>query len=298
MHRTPPSERRRPAGGNGGYGQHGAHRGFTLVETVLVIAVTGVLAAVVSSFIVQPVQAYLGTAARAALVGQADTALRHMARELRSALPNSVRVTASGLAVEFIPSSGGGRYATEGSGALQFGVLDTSFDLVGPPLTLAAGQQLVFYNLGEGVEGSDAYAPNGTAGEQATSNRRGFSNAAGTASSVTLSSLAALPAAAQAPPYRVMVVSAPVSYRCDLAAGTLTRYTGYGFLATQPDPPAGGSTAVLATGVTACRLGVDGSLVAARAAIVTLELTLTSTAAPGGNERATLQQALYVENQP
>lgn len=271
--------------------------GFTLVETVLVIAITGVLAAVVSSFIVAPVQAYLGTQARAALGAQADGALRHMGRELRTALPNSVRVAASGLALEFIPTTGAARYATEGSGALQFGVVDNSFDVIGPQLTLASGQQLVFYNLGEGVVGSDAYAPNGTALEQASSNRRAFGNGAGAASTVTLVSTAALPVTAQAPPYRVMVVSAPVSYRCDLGAGTLTRYTDYGYLATQPDPP-GGNSAVLATGVTACRFGVDGSLVAARAALVTLALTITTTAAPGGNESVTLQQAVYVENQP
>ena len=293
MHRTPRSD---PSRGAAAALRHQA--GFTLVETVLVIAITGVLAAVVSSFIVAPVQAYLGTAARSALGAQADGALRHMARELRSALPNSVRVTASGLALEFIPTSGAARYATEGSGALQFGVLDTGFDVIGPPLTLAAGQQLVFYNLGEGVVGSDAYAPNVTALEQASSNRRAFSNGAGTTSTVALVSAAALPVTALAPPYRVMVVSAPVSYRCDLGARTLTRHADYGFIATQPNPPSGGSSAVLATGVTACRFGVDGSLVAARSALVTLALTLTSTAAPGGNESATLQQALYVENQP
>jgi MSHA biogenesis protein MshO len=288
----PPSEPRRSAA------RACRQAGFTLVETVLVIAVTGVLAAVVSSFIVAPVQAYLATSARTALGAQADGALRHMARELRRALPNSVRVTASGLALEFIPTTAAARYATEGTGALQFGVLDTGFDVVGPPLLLAAGQQLVFYNLGEGVVGADAYAPNGTALEQASSNRRGFSNGAGAAGTVALVSAAALPATALAPPYRVMVVDTPVSYRCDLAAGTLTRHAGYGWAATQPNPPVGGSSAVLATGVTACRFGVDGSLVAARAALVTLALTLTTTAAPGGNENATLQQALYVENQP
>ena len=293
MHRTPRSSAARGRAAAGA-----AQAGFTLVETVLVIAITGVLAAVVSSFIVAPVQAYLGASARAALGAQADGALRHMARELRSALPNSVRVTAPGLTLEFIPSTAAARYATEGSGALQFGVLDTGFDVIGPPLALAAGQQLVFYNLGEGVEGSDAYAANGTALEQATSNRRGFSNGAGATSTVALVSAAALPVAALAPPYRVTVVSAPVSYRCDLTARTLTRHTGYGYLATQPDPPGSGSSAVLATGVTACRFGVDGSLVAARAALVTLALTLTTTSAPGGNENLTLQQAVYVDNQP
>lgn len=274
-----------------------AERGFTLVESVMVIAMTGVLAAVVSLFIVQPVQAYLAGSARAELVDQADNALLRIGRDLRLALPNSTRVTASGLALELIPTSGGARYATEGSGALAFGSLATGFDLIGPPLTLAAAQQLVFYNLGTGVVGSDAYAANASASEQANSNRRTATNAAGAASTVTISSLAGLPVAGFAPPYRVLAVGQPVSYRCDLAAGTLTRHSGYGFVATQPDPPSGGSSAVIATGVTACRFSADGTLVAARAALVNLSLTLTASSG-SGNESVSLYHAAYVDNLP
>lgn len=271
--------------------------GFTLIETVVVMAVTGIVAAVVAVFIVQPVQAYRSTAARAQLVDQADLALRRIGRDLRGALPNSVRVNAALTALELIPTRSGARYATEGSGALQFGSTDTAFDLVGPPLALGAAQQLVFYNLGPGITGSDAYAPNGSAAEQAASNRRSATNAAGDATTVTLSSLAPLPAAALAPPYRVMAVEPPVSYRCDLATGRLLRHQGYGFQAAQPDPPAGGTSAVLATGVTACRLSVDGTLVAARSALVNLALTLATTTS-SGTESVTLHHAVFVHNGP
>jgi MSHA biogenesis protein MshO len=270
--------------------------GFTLVEAVMVITITGVMAAMVASFIVQPVRAYLDTAARAALVDNADLALRRIGRDLRIALPNSVRVTPSGLALELIPTSGGARYASQGSGALQAGVLDSSFELIGPALTLSASQNLVFYNLGTGITGSDAYAANGTLAQQATSNRRTSTNAAGTASTITLSTLAALPVAAVTPPYRVMAVDPPVSYRCDLAAGTLVRHQGYGFAATQPDPPGSGSSAVLATGVTACAFKAASTLVAARAALVNLQLTLAAEARP--DERVTLSHAVFVDNLP
>ncbi|MBW8890822.1 MAG: hypothetical protein JF617_01115, partial [Burkholderiales bacterium] len=69
---------------------------------------------------------------------------------------------------------------------------------------------------------------------------RTASTAAGNAASVTITG-AALPNALQAPPYRVYAIESPVTYRCDLTARTLTRYSGYGFLSNQPDPPAGGS---------------------------------------------------------
>jgi MSHA biogenesis protein MshO len=196
-----------------------------------------------------------------------------------------------------IQTTGGARYATAGSGALLFGSPATSFDLVGPPLTLAASQQLVFYNLGPAVVGSDAYAANGSAAEQATSNRRTATNAAGAASTINLSSLAALPAADLGPPYRVLAVESPVSYRCDLGAGTLTRHQGYAFAATQPDPPTGGSSAVLATGVSGCRFSADGTLVAARAALVNLRLSLSAPSG-AGTESVTLHHAVYVDNLP
>ena len=273
-------------------------RGFTLIESVIVIAITGVLAAIVSMFIVSPVQAYLSTAARSTLVDHADLSLRRIGRDLRIALPNSVRVNASGLALELVPTTSGARYSTEGAGALDFGVVDTAFTTVGPALTLNSNpQDLVFYNLGTGITASDAYAANTTAPEQATSNRRSSTTAAGSATSLTISSAAGLPAVALNAPYRVLAVGTPVTYRCDLTAGTLTRFQGYGWQAAQPDPPASGTSAVMATGVTACRFSADGTLVAARAALVNLRLTLAATAGTG-TESVTLQHAVYVDNLP
>ncbi len=272
-------------------------RGFTLIEAVLVITLTGGLAAVVAQFIVPPVQAYLAVRARAELADHADLALRRIGRDLRAALPNSVRVSNDGLALELIPATSAARYATEGAGALAFGEADTSFDIVGPPLQMGAAQQLVFYNLGPGVDGADAYAANDSALAQAGANRRSASNAAGAASTVTLSSLAGLPVGNFAPPYRVYAVDSPISYRCDLASGRLLRHQGYGFQASQPLPPSGGSSAVLATGVSACQFNSDGTLVAARSALVSLRLAL-STLTSAGSETVTLHHAVHVSNLP
>ena len=68
-------------------------RGFSLTEAVMVIAITGILAGMVAVFIQKPVQGFFDTARRAALVDTADTALRRISRDLRAALPNSVRVS-------------------------------------------------------------------------------------------------------------------------------------------------------------------------------------------------------------
>jgi MSHA biogenesis protein MshO len=83
--------------------------GFTLVEAVVSIAVVGVLFAIVALFLRSPVQGYLDTTRRAELSDIADVAVRRLVRDLRLALPNSVRVDASGRYLEFLQVTGGGR---------------------------------------------------------------------------------------------------------------------------------------------------------------------------------------------
>lgn len=262
-------------------------RGFTLIEAVMVIAITGVVVAVVSVFIVPATSAYFASAARAQLGDHADTALRRIARDLARALPNSARVSASGQSLELIPVSGAARYATGTGDVLEFGVVDTtgSFAVVGPPLRLSrAGQQLAWFNLGAGMPDADAYTQ---------ANVRVSSSPAGDASSVGIAGAAPLASTLMSPPYRVYAIEPPVSYRCDPAARTLTRHVGYGLAAAQPDPPAGGTSAVLARDVQSCRFSYDPAALTARYALVSLQLTLAR-----NGEAVSLHQAVHVDNLP
>src|SRR6478735_4714089 len=84
-------------------------RGFTLTEAIMVIVITGILASMVAMFIRKPVQGFFDTARRAALVDAADTVLRRISRDVREALPNSVRVS-GGTALEFLHVRSAGRY--------------------------------------------------------------------------------------------------------------------------------------------------------------------------------------------
>src|SRR3972149_1299940 len=68
--------------------QRSAPRGFTLVEAIMVIVLTGIIAAVVAVFIQSPVQGYFDTVRRGQLSNEADFALRRIARDLQTALPN------------------------------------------------------------------------------------------------------------------------------------------------------------------------------------------------------------------
>ena len=126
--------------------------GFTLVEAVIVIVITGIVAGMVATFIKVPVDAYFDLQRRAELTDVADTTLRRMARDIHGALPNSVRI--NGNYLEFIPIRGAGRYRAEagtaaGDDPLDFSLAADAFDVLGPAVTVAAaGDSVVIYNLG------------------------------------------------------------------------------------------------------------------------------------------------------
>ena len=66
--------------------------GFTLVEMIAVIVITAILASSVAIFLQWPVQEYVDSARRAGLNYTADAAFREMARHVRTAAPNTVRI--------------------------------------------------------------------------------------------------------------------------------------------------------------------------------------------------------------
>ena len=86
-----------------------SQRGFTLIELVITIVVGSIVVAFMAMFIVIPMEAYSAQTRRAQLVDDADSALRFMGRDLRSALPNSVRVTSSNTVIEFLATVDGAR---------------------------------------------------------------------------------------------------------------------------------------------------------------------------------------------
>lgn len=273
--------------------------GFTLIEAIVAITITGILGAIVAVFINKPVQGYFDSVRRAELTDQADVALRRITRDLRLALPNSLRVASAGGVnyIEFIMTANGGRYRdiADGSSGGDFlsytNPADVSFDVLGPmPANpaIAPGDFIVSYNLGPGNAPADAY----TGG-----NRAQVQNVAG-----NVVTLAANPFAVQAPPLpspdaRFQVVpggAQAVTYACpDTAAapGNLTRQWNYGFNAAQATPPAGGASAILAGGAT-CAIEYAPNATG-RNGLLLINLTLTQ-----GNERITLVQQIRIDNTP
>lgn len=261
--------------------------GFTLVELVITIAVGSVVVAFMAMFIVMPMNAYSAQTRRATLVDSADSALRFMGRDLRSALPNSVRVTsgATTQALELLATLDGARYQDGGPLSnpaleLDFTAADGAFATTVPftQLTLpwsSTSAYLAIYNVG--VPGADAYqmanviTPAGTA----------ISVSAGATANQNLVTLSpAFRFAYGSPGKRVYLVSGPVTYLCDTSAGTLTRFSGYTIQSSQPTTAgallgAGASQATVATGVSGCQF-VYSAGTAQRNALATLTLGLSN----------------------
>lgn len=77
--------------------------GFTLIEMIVVIIILGVLAAGISTFISLSTKIYTEATDRDQLVSSARFAIERLNREVRNALPNSLRLTDSNQCLEFTP---------------------------------------------------------------------------------------------------------------------------------------------------------------------------------------------------
>jgi MSHA biogenesis protein MshO len=267
--------------------------GFTLIEAIMVIVITGILGALVSSF-AKPLEGYFAATARADLSDVADTALRRMGRELHAALPNSVRI--SGSFIEFLPTTTGGRYraSSAASGTVQCGGVhsedildftktDACFKVIGElpefPGAPVAGEELVVYNTMPGsVYNGDNVA----------------TIAAGSTRLLIMFNSKQFPL--ESPSHRFQIISGPVTFAC--VGTTLWRYSGYARQAAQPTDIA---SAPLSTATNIARLatGVDcanssffyNTGVTQRAGLITLTLTLS-------NSSVTLLHQVHVQNVP
>ncbi len=285
--------------------------GFTLVEMIVVIVITGIIAGAVALFMRTPVQGYMDSARRAEMTDTADTALRRIGRDLRTAVPNSVRVpnpAGTNTYIEFLPTKDGGRYRAEPTGgaggcaavvgnvygdALSFSAADTCFEIIGPPLTFAAGDQIVI-----GSTQSDGNPPydNTAAGVL-----RAFSGTTGSPQAIIQIPAVQFPAFAELTGQRFDVVPGDqqaVTYSCENVntvngegTGTLRRYWAYGFNAAQVAPPLGGSSAIIADNVSVCDIAYDTYNV--RSGLVEITLGITRS-----GESIRLYHQIHVNNIP
>lgn len=282
-------------------------RGFTLVELVIVILLLGLISTLLFNIIRGPLVAYIDIQRRADLVDIAETALQRMTREIRLALPNSIRYTGT-TGIEFIRTIDGGRYrrlphpggATTPCGTIAdnkisftsntdcFEVMGSLDNLPAAPATgttqsACATQNalcLVIYNTGQ--IGANAYDLDNIAAISAiTSNSVTFNN----------SDIPTFRFPFKSPYQRFQIIDTPVSFIC---AGTnIMRYSNYEIKSITV--PTGGTSAnLLVDNISSCAFNYDPGT-STRAGLVTISLTITDN--DSGESVSLLQQA-HVDNQP
>lgn len=130
-------------------------KAFTLIELVAVILLMSVTLIGATSFMSWGTLAYVDGADRQRMLEETRFIVERITRELRNALPNSVRISADGLCVEFIPILASGSYYDLGealSPTVIKGVTDndygfaTNHDVVIQPQSTA-----LLYDVGNDV---------------------------------------------------------------------------------------------------------------------------------------------------
>lgn len=224
-HRLPPSRQPR------------AH-GYSLVELVIVIVILGIIGVGLFSIYTTSIRQYIDASRRAEMTASARLALERISRELRNALPNSVRVSSDGNCVEFRPVLTAAVYA-------ELPISNPASSLTASAFTLPAGSWAVSVmplQTSDGVN-SDMYgsAPLTTVGITAVS--------APDASNLVTVSLAAAHQFPRTSPSRRLYVVGGASSFCITAGGQLRRYSSYSSTVNQPPLGSLGSGDLLAENI-------------------------------------------------
>lgn len=196
-----------------------ASRGFTLIELVTSLVLLSILAISVTSYIGFAARMVVDVSEREQLLGQSRFAIERLSRELRGAVPNSIRIDASGQCLEFTPFIASGRYleapvSPDSAAAMQLATA--------AGFAMASGnERLVIYpRVPDDLY--DASRPHNV-----TLDGLDVSGAVATASFGSAHSFTQ-----HSPERRFYLLAQPVSY-C-VQGGQLRRYSDYGFLLQQP----------------------------------------------------------------
>lgn len=279
--------------------------GFTIVELVVTIVIIGILASMGGMFISRPMEGYVDLKRRAELVDQAEMSQRRMQRDIRAALPNSIRVFDGGNGIELLHVVDGGRYRSKvdptasppekQNNVLKFNQTDDEFEVLGGLQHFSEVDPdkdlVVIYNLSASGTTANAYFGDNSA-EMASST---------TSTIIKLDPGHKFPYAS--PYQRFFIVNEAISYKVEDINGDgdseLNRYSGY-TIDNTPGPPGDAQSALVSRHLSLT--GRSGnpvipfeynSATSSRSGLVTIRLALEDK-----EEFIQLLEQVHVDNAP
>ncbi len=278
-------------------------RGFTLVELIMVIALAGIVAVMISTVMSRPLQGFADQSRRAELTDLAAMALNRMARDIRLAVPNSVKneegcLPGSCRTLEFLQISGAGRYK---GNQLPHGV--ERFDpprcpdsgacfipVLSPSLDIEKAKWMVIYNTNKEV-----WLPPDSAGQAVITPSKAEVRFGDCPQGddyglkcLELKEAGEFSFKSPSPAHRFYLSDGAIRYRC--GADGSGAYKLYRAVSEDLKAYSGESTVV--DSVTHCSLTYETST-NTRNGLVTLHLSLTK-----GGETVSLLQQVHVDNAP
>ena len=212
------------------------YSGFTLIELVVTIVISAILAVGIVSFIGDSVSSLTTSTNRNQMASAGRVALDRLAMEVHNALPNSIRATtatgAGDQCLEFIPVRAASSYINPpftGGGGITFDVVDFTPSQHGVTGGYAVIYPSVQNHLYDGDNGASTGWPS-------FPNRRPIQEIASIQDSVspnqsTVTLVTTHRFNNTSPNLRFFVVEDPISY-C-VVGDKLYRYTNYGFFTSQ-----------------------------------------------------------------
>lgn len=284
--------------------EHQRLRGFTLVELVMVIALASVVAVMVSSVLSRPLEGFMAQSRRAELTDMAAIALNRMTRDIRLAVPNSLRQPDANT-LELMPIHEAGRYrgtqledggvrydpprCPPAPGQCRIEVLSPLFD----GASVAAAKWMVIYNIGAPSAGSTVWPTLAVADDGSgavITPKTEFSLQAGNVLEFGGNGFAAFRYAS--PQHRFYLAKEVVGYKCVTEDGeTSLRRASFSDLRAAGTYEYGNARWLVGS-VSRCRISYTPGT-NTRNALVTIELGVKK-----GGEEVVLLQQVHVDNAP
>ncbi|TVP57685.1 MAG: prepilin-type N-terminal cleavage/methylation domain-containing protein [Halomonadaceae bacterium] len=250
-------------------------RGFTLTELVIVIVIMAIVSTISVRFIQFSTQGAIDTSERQQLAAAGGIISEILSREIREALPVSIRTRQGGRCVELIPILAGGRY--QGQLKESHSEFTTLGDSQGP----VTGRVVVYPYSASPYE---LFTPGSVSSSVATWDGSQVSYTDGETQRF----------AAESPRSRFFMVAGPLAFCRSDSGGLLERYDNYALDANFTT----GDSTVVATGLVTAPASPlfrveEASLTRNALVVINLEL-----AARRGNETYQLSQEVQIRNVP